>query len=178
MRYARIYPWRRTRRFRAPSNGPEGFSLSPSSRGATPPICSDLIYDRDRCYSVRRCLSYKVVGCAHAEYADEPDFRDYMHDCFYRRGHLATAIDPHGSGRRLKYQIEVDEMDKAISDGLNLIYKRDGCSVKGFDEVIDRQPPPDDTTNENPPGDGWSSGEVERGARLSGAPLISMHYLY
>src|SRR6266404_9711425 len=23
MRYARIYPWRRTRRFRAPSNGPE-----------------------------------------------------------------------------------------------------------------------------------------------------------
>jgi hypothetical protein len=41
-----------------------------------------------------------------------------------------------------------------------------------------RQPPPDDTTNENPPGDGWSSGEVERGARLCGAPLISMHYLY
>ena len=53
-----------------------------------------------------------------------------------------------------------------------------GCVGNLFDEAINRQPPPDDTTNENPPGEGWSSGEVERGPRLSGAPLISMHYLY
>src|SRR5258707_15699966 len=57
MRYARIYPWRRTRRFRAPSNGPEAFFVAQFSAGRTPnifgfdlrqgqPICPDLIYDR------------------------------------------------------------------------------------------------------------------------------------
>src|SRR5258708_1871309 len=57
MRYARIYPWRRTRRFRAPSNGPEAFFVAQFSAGCTnnifgfdlrqgQPICPDLIYDR------------------------------------------------------------------------------------------------------------------------------------
>jgi hypothetical protein len=35
MRYARIYPWRRTRRFRAPSNGPEAFFVAQFSAGYT-----------------------------------------------------------------------------------------------------------------------------------------------
>src|SRR5258707_15235672 len=36
MRYARIYPWRRTRRSRAPSNGPEAFFVAQFSAGCTP----------------------------------------------------------------------------------------------------------------------------------------------
>src|SRR5260221_4898754 len=35
MRYARIYPWRRTRRSRAPSNGPEAFFVAQFSAGYT-----------------------------------------------------------------------------------------------------------------------------------------------
>src|SRR6267142_6137938 len=35
MRYARIYPWRRTRRFRAPSNGPEAFFVAQFSADYT-----------------------------------------------------------------------------------------------------------------------------------------------
>jgi len=35
MRYARIYPWRRTRRFRARSNGPEAFFVAQFSAGYT-----------------------------------------------------------------------------------------------------------------------------------------------
>src|SRR6266576_4095342 len=35
MRYARIYPWRRTRRFRAPSNRPEAFFVAQFSAGYT-----------------------------------------------------------------------------------------------------------------------------------------------
>jgi hypothetical protein len=35
MRYARIYPWRRTRRFRALSNGPEAFFVAQFSAGYT-----------------------------------------------------------------------------------------------------------------------------------------------
>src|SRR5260370_14982510 len=35
MRYARIYPWRRTRRSRAPSNGPEAFFVARFSAGYT-----------------------------------------------------------------------------------------------------------------------------------------------
>src|SRR5882762_4882532 len=35
MRYARIYPWRRTRRSRAASNGPDAFLVAPFSAGYT-----------------------------------------------------------------------------------------------------------------------------------------------
>src|SRR5207249_11639934 len=35
MRYARTYPWRRTRRFRAPSNGPDAFFVAQFSAGYT-----------------------------------------------------------------------------------------------------------------------------------------------
>src|ERR1700686_2456251 len=35
MRYARIYPWRRTRRSRAPSNGPDAFFVAQFSAGYT-----------------------------------------------------------------------------------------------------------------------------------------------
>src|SRR5258705_4504282 len=35
MRYARIYPWRRTRRFRAPSNGLEAYFVAQFSAGYT-----------------------------------------------------------------------------------------------------------------------------------------------
>src|SRR5258705_9677686 len=35
MRYARIYPWRRTRRSRAPSNQPEAFFVAQFSAGYT-----------------------------------------------------------------------------------------------------------------------------------------------
>src|SRR5260370_38103825 len=35
MRYARIYPWRRTRRSRAPSNGSEAFFVTQFSAGYT-----------------------------------------------------------------------------------------------------------------------------------------------
>src|SRR6266481_2160603 len=35
MRYARIYPWRRTRRSRAPSNGPDAFFVALFSAGYT-----------------------------------------------------------------------------------------------------------------------------------------------
>src|SRR6266850_4977235 len=35
MRHARIYPWRRTRRFRAPSNGPEAFFVAQFSADYT-----------------------------------------------------------------------------------------------------------------------------------------------
>src|SRR6267378_6013760 len=35
MRYARIYPWRRTRRSRAPSNGSEAFFVAQFSAGYT-----------------------------------------------------------------------------------------------------------------------------------------------
>ena|SRR6266849_9976421 len=38
MRYARIYPWRRTRRSRAPSNGPDAFFVAQFSAGYTPNI--------------------------------------------------------------------------------------------------------------------------------------------
>jgi hypothetical protein len=40
-----------------------------------------------------------------------PD-RDSMHDFYYRHRHLAIATDPDGSGRMLKYRLEVEEMDK------------------------------------------------------------------
>jgi hypothetical protein len=46
MRYARIYPWRRTRRSRAPSNRPEAFFVAQFSAGYTTNN-SDLICDRD-----------------------------------------------------------------------------------------------------------------------------------
>src|SRR5712671_6906940 len=35
MRFARIYPWRRTRRSRAPSNGPDAFFVAQFSAGYT-----------------------------------------------------------------------------------------------------------------------------------------------
>src|SRR4029450_2573389 len=35
MRYARIYPWRRTRRSRAPSNGPDVYVVAQFSAGYT-----------------------------------------------------------------------------------------------------------------------------------------------
>src|SRR5713101_8408477 len=35
MRYARIYPWRRTRRSRAPSNGPDPYFVAQFSAGYT-----------------------------------------------------------------------------------------------------------------------------------------------
>jgi hypothetical protein len=35
MRYARIYPWRRTRRSRAPSNGPDAYFVAQFSAGYT-----------------------------------------------------------------------------------------------------------------------------------------------
>jgi hypothetical protein len=35
MRYARTYPWRRTRRSRAPSNGPDAFFVAQFSAGYT-----------------------------------------------------------------------------------------------------------------------------------------------
>jgi hypothetical protein len=63
--------------------------------------------------------------------AIDPEGRNYMRDFYYRRRHLATAIDPNWDRRRRspKYEIELNEMDAATCEGLELIYKRDGAEI-------------------------------------------------
>jgi hypothetical protein len=56
-----------------------------------------------------------------------PEDRDWMHDFFYHRRHLATARN--GGTRDLKYRIELDKMDAFTCDGLERIYKRDGKEI-------------------------------------------------
>jgi hypothetical protein len=69
------------------------------------------------------------------KWANDPSLdledRDYLHDFYYRRRHLATAIDPDGDGslRSLRYQIELGDMDQVTCDGLELIHKRDGEEI-------------------------------------------------
>jgi hypothetical protein len=63
----------------------------------------------------------------------DPEDRDYLHNFYFRRRHLATGISDNGDFRMLKYQIEADEMDEATCDGLKQIYQRDGAEI--FEEV-------------------------------------------
>jgi hypothetical protein len=53
---------------------------------------------------------------------DDPDYVNWL----YARRNLARAIDPNGGHRRLKYEIETDEVDSAIDDTMEKILKRDG----------------------------------------------------
>jgi hypothetical protein len=59
----------------------------------------------------------------------DPEARAYMCDVYYRRRHLATAIDPNCDRRGLKYEIELNEMDQVTCEGLELINKRDGAEI-------------------------------------------------
>jgi hypothetical protein len=58
----------------------------------------------------------------------QPEDRDWMHNFYYSRRHLAAASDP-GGMRDLKYKIELDKMDTVTCGGLERIYKRDGAEI-------------------------------------------------
>src|SRR5258707_13466058 len=60
MRHARIYPWRRTRRFRAPSNGPEAFFVAQFSAGYTTNMFG---FDLRQGQLSRRLISITISLC-------------------------------------------------------------------------------------------------------------------
>jgi hypothetical protein len=59
----------------------------------------------------------------------EPQDRAFMHNFYYRRRHLAIGTSARRSGRTLKYQIELGDMDEVTCNGLERIYKRDGADI-------------------------------------------------
>src|SRR6266478_4811874 len=75
MRYARIYPWRRTRRFRAPSNGPEAFFVAQFSAGYTTNMFGfDLRQGQGNCQISKSTGRIRTTG-------EDPDRREGVY-CF------------------------------------------------------------------------------------------------